>query len=182
MSITVWGTRQKPHEPLFENCPPRMEKSVDDALIALLKYELGYGGRPFKVTSTHVTVVTHVLACKDTLHFEGSEEDMLPIHQALYWWAKATEKDDMLISRASEQLVEMNASTFLTTNFAPLLIGRSRVRLAMFLAMDITDQEKLEYLLDLKGQELEDLVAAVRLAEETGADLKEVVEETAWVV
>lgn len=179
MSITVWGTRQKPNEPLFTDCPARTEKSTDEALITLLKYELGYGGRPVDITPTRVTVVTHVLSCEDTTHFEDSEADMLPIHQALYWWGKATENDDMLISRAAEQLA--GTSAFVITNMAPMLLGGSRIRLALFLSMGITDQKKLTYLLDLKGPALEDLVAAIRLAEETGADLKEVVEETAWV-
>ena len=57
-------------------------KSISDSLTSILLYEIGYGGNIAFLEPTKVIIVTHVMGCKDTSTFEGTEEDMSLIVEA----------------------------------------------------------------------------------------------------
>lgn len=53
--------------------------SLEQAMVQLVKYELGYGGRPVvnQCTREQLVVRTTVLACVDTVRFVGPVEEMV---------------------------------------------------------------------------------------------------------
>ena len=62
---------------------------LGDAIISILKYELGYGGVITSVTDDHLEVTTRIMHCKDRTVFSGEKEEMQYLLTAVHMWLKA---------------------------------------------------------------------------------------------
>jgi hypothetical protein len=172
--ISVWGERFNGE--LHRDVPPRHNKSIQDALNSLVKYELGYGGRVANIfevgENIQIKTVTQVLACIDTTWFEGSREEMLPLVTACHLWSQVVQKGtpEGLI----DQLMKVTeGNPMLLTMTAPLLIGGSRVKGISLLAMGATEEE-LTYLCD-QPMGTEDMMTVLSISREMNVPVQEVV-------
>lgn len=64
-------------------------KDFKGAVESLFRYELGYGGRLVEVTPTRIVVRTRVLSKVDTVTFESTEKEMVPLLVLLRAWSEA---------------------------------------------------------------------------------------------
>jgi len=87
--IEIWNYRQKQGPEILLSS--RYEE-LGDAVISLLKYELGYGGVVTSVTDDRIEVMTRIMHCKDRTVFSGEKEEMQDLQAAVYLWLKAEEK------------------------------------------------------------------------------------------
>lgn len=84
--IEIWSYRQKNGPEILLSS--RYEE-VGDAIISLLKYELGYGGVVTSLTDDHIEVTTRIMHCKDRTVFSGPQEEMQYVLTAVDLWLKA---------------------------------------------------------------------------------------------
>lgn len=84
--IEIWSFRQKVGPEILLSS--RYEE-LGDAIISLLKYELGYGGVITSVTDDHLEVTTKIMHCKDRTVFSGDKEEMQYLLTAVHLWLKA---------------------------------------------------------------------------------------------
>lgn len=84
--IEIWNFRQKQGPEILLSS--RYEE-LGDAIISLLKYELGYGGVITSVTDDHIEVTTRIMHCKDRTVFSGEKEEMQYLLTAVCRWLKA---------------------------------------------------------------------------------------------
>lgn len=99
--IEVWNYRQKQGSEVLLSS---RYSELEDAIISLLKYELGYGGVITSVTDDHLEVTTRIMHCKDRTVFSGPKEEMEYLLTAVHIWLKA-EKEvsvDAWYKRVSE--------------------------------------------------------------------------------
>lgn len=62
-------------------------RTIKDALRMLLLAELGFGGVVTKVDPVKLVVTTPVMGLQDVTVFESTEDDMLLLTEAAYYWA-----------------------------------------------------------------------------------------------
>jgi hypothetical protein len=95
---------------------------VDEAVVSLLKYEMGYGGKISHLSDTSLTVKTQVLACKDRTVYTGEKEEMAYLLAALKLWLEAEEK--VSIDDLWKKVSEMSkGKALLVTCLTPLVKG-----------------------------------------------------------
>jgi hypothetical protein len=84
--IEIWSYRKKEGpEILLSN----RYAEIEEAIVSLLKYELGYGGRVTVLTDEKIEVETLIFHCKDRTVFSGSKEEMQDLLATAYLWLKA---------------------------------------------------------------------------------------------
>lgn len=137
MSITQYGTRKRGHE-VFQDFPPKHEKTGEQALNSLINTELNYGGRIRELTPTKVVVETQVLSCLDTTYFEGPQEEMGPLVAISYYYAKARaeQRDGILYDTVSEyEKLPHNEKRlpFFVVNLFPMIKGNVTLKRAMLM-------------------------------------------------
>jgi len=170
MTIHIWGIRKKSFE-TFHDCPPKHEKSIDEALVSIIVFELAYGGYPISIEPNHIVVQTQVMGCIDEVHVTGEENELQPLHLALSFWKEACTSVDT--ETLSYQLVEMTKGPPLEiAMMATLLLGQNRVKACILLASGAND-EQLKDAMDLEKLNPEDALALVRLSQETGKRVTE---------
>ena len=84
--IEIWSYRQKVGPEILLSS---RYAEVGDAIISLLKYELGYGGVVTSLTEDHIEVTTRIMHCKDRTVFSGVKEEMQYVLTAVDLWLKA---------------------------------------------------------------------------------------------
>lgn len=84
--IEIWSYRQKQGP---ETLLSSRYEELGDAIISLLKYEMGYGGVITSVTDDHLEVTTRIMHCKDRTVFSGEKEEMQFVFTAVHMWQKA---------------------------------------------------------------------------------------------
>ena len=156
--------------------PISRDSGLFDAMVSLLKYELGFGGKIVEITKERVKIVTHVLSCVDTTTFSGSEEDMLPLVQATLLWAKLSSDEfvvDEILKKSWNMIANKagTASPLIATKFLPMIVGQSKyiVVMAMIAGIDAVDI--------LKVDNNSDKLAIIQLAAETGKSFGELYSE-----
>lgn len=111
--IEIWSYRQKIGPEILLSS---RYAEIDEAIISLCKYELGYGGVVTSLTDDRIEVSTRILHCHDRTVFSGSKEEMQDLLGAVYLWLKA-EKEvsfDAWYEKVSK-----------VTNGVPLLVAMS---------------------------------------------------------
>lgn len=84
--IEIWSYRQKSGPEILLSS---RYAECDDAIISLLKYELGYGGVVTEVADDRLEVTTRIMHCKDRTVFAGEKEEMAFLLTAVAVWLKA---------------------------------------------------------------------------------------------
>lgn len=160
--ISISGERHKPHEPVFKDMPALRQVSESEALVTLLKFELGYGGQVVKVDCTGdrvtVTTCTRVLACTDYMTFSGSKKDMETFCRVVSAWALFLKTNGRPLAGAVADLLG-GQNTFIQTGLGPMLMGEGAARAALFMAFDVPE----EAYQGLRKAKFEDVIAAVCL-------------------
>lgn len=136
-------------------------RSVPSALVALIIYELGYGGRVVSTERNRIEVITRVLGAEDHVVFEGSEEEIEPLLMGILLheeMRKAMRESTEVVDKLSHDLMRVsNGNAFLVAYGAPLLAGgvltRSKaLKVIILLALKYDDKELVETLSDVKNQ------------------------------
>ena len=152
-------------------------QSLDEALVSMLKFEYGYGGRPTVIRPTRVATFTTVLNCRDRTVWEGSEEEMRPLVlvSRAFLDTLHPEVNHVLAETLAPKLHEASGgNAFLVSGLAPLFAGGARLRmLCLLLCSDFSDAAVAR----AKSMDIEDVVPVVTLAHETGRTFSEVCEE-----
>lgn len=155
--------------------PQEWTVTIPRALEILLRWELGFGGMVTTVSPTSITVVTDVFGgCVDTVVLSGSERDMVPLLQAVYFWAQATTDHfrELVMDRVLDALPQERGGGYLpfyVANLGPILYGENLVRIGMLLALGVGEAD-MERCLALR---LDDIRPAMELAAESGTPLPE---------
>jgi len=171
--ITVSGTRRRGDE-FFTNCPVRHTKSIEDALVAFLKFEIGYGGH---VTAVHqhkgdtweIVTETPALACVDTTSFSGSRADMEALLVAALYVVRFQTEYREILTEAVVKTLDLRgkgALALAVVHGSPLIMGQITVRGATMLACGVTNPETIA------KARIEDVVAAWKLAQESGQPIE----------
>jgi len=160
--IAFYGTRDGrtgfPHK---RNIP------VDTALIHFVS-ELGFGATVLENSPTRMVVSAKVFSTTDDTYFNGSPESMRVLHEALVYWNDITQPVE------HTQRLDMPPISNIPLQWA---VHANKVHFITFLAAGLRSDD-ISYLLNQWKQiPLEDMLAAVRLAQETGTEIQTVVEE-----
>lgn len=140
--IEITGIRRKQRE-VFINPPRQAEPYL--ALQSLAAYELGYGGQITEIKTAEdlvtVTVVTHVLNCRDTVKFAGSPEEMSVILEFL--------SCHLAVARSryenAEGVIKALGGTnnLLIANLGPILVGNNSVLAALCLWAGLESEQQM---------------------------------------
>lgn len=84
--IEIWNFREKQGPEILLSS---RYSEIGDAIMSLLKYELGYGGTVTSIQDDHLEVTTHIMHCKDRTVFSGPKEEMQDLFAATYVWLRA---------------------------------------------------------------------------------------------
>jgi hypothetical protein len=160
--ITVTQTRHKDGE--FFNQPAITFDDPLEALGQLVDVELKWGGQITSVDETSLLVITRVMGCIDSSHFQGETvEEMKPLLELAYYHLQAGTHDELLRQHAAQIFMEKTGGNpGLLKLIAPLLVGGSHLRLTTMLACGITEEEDLKAGMETRGQ-LKDIIAAIQL-------------------
>ncbi len=157
---------------------PTQVVSPDDALADLASNELGFGGTISAITPRRVTVTTPIpmrYGMIDTVNFSGGQREMRNIIRFCSFFLLAVaEHDELAIAgavTAGEHLTGDNTGIF--TLAAHVLVGGSRVNLALLLNRGISETEILTAGAAIATP---DLLAAIQLAEEMNLPIMQAIE------
>jgi hypothetical protein len=171
--ITVTGFRKST---AGMNRFPTQVVSPANALTDLVSNELGFGGTISAITPKKVTVKTPLQSdVIDTVNFSGSINEMRNIIQFCHFFLMTVaEHDELAISSAAAAGVNLaGGNTAILALAAPMLVGTSRVNLALLLALGISETETLTAGAAISTP---DLLAAIQLAEETNIPITQALE------
>ncbi|MFC1598582.1 hypothetical protein ACFL2U_01030 [Patescibacteria group bacterium] len=134
------------------------EQSSYDALGTMIFSELGFGGKIIELTETRIVTLTTVMAAIDTVIFEGTQEEMLPLLQTAYYYLKAGENHDEIMEQTLKQWEslpeEVKGKPLFVTTLGVWAFARNRLKAAALLGMGITDKEDLEAGMEVSIQDL----------------------------
>lgn len=125
--VRINGNRES-HQPSHSYTP-------EEALLRIIEWELGCGGRIIKLTPTELVVRTQVIETVDVITVTGDEESMVPVVSVMLQWRKHVNKMeegvvDKIIQDAFEnssgEPVEMRP--LYVQHFMPILVGANMVR------------------------------------------------------
>ncbi len=108
--IEIWSYRKKDGPEILLSS---RYAEVNEAIVSLCKYELGYGGVVTSLTEDHIEVSTRIMNCKDRTVYSGSKEEMENLFAVLYLWLKADK--EVSIDAWSKKVLEV-------TNGVPLYV------------------------------------------------------------
>lgn len=169
--ITITQVRYKDSEQFG---PDSHVEKIDDALVRLVKFELGYGGQviniDFEASKSLVTVETFVMNCRDVTEFQGSSSDMAPLVHIASAHARL-----MATKYKSKMLEEVVAHVMEVTGGNPLLIklgagiiqGEVTLRYLMA-ALAGFDEDTTDRLSKMR---VEDIAAVVTLVHQGDCDI-----------
>lgn len=160
--ITVSGTRDG-----NTGFPPEKKVPVDTALVKFVS-ELGFGAYALENSATRIVLSVRVFSHIDETHFCGSLEDMQVLHEALVYWNDITQPTE------HTQRFDIDTESNIPTQWT---IHTNKVHFITFLAAGLRSDD-ISYLLNQwKMVPLEDLLATVRLSQETEVPLRTVMED-----
>lgn len=167
--ITTTGFRQIENE---RRSFPVLNQSPAEALSDLINNELGFGGQITSLSLTSVTIVTGVRSdMTDTVNFQGSEEEMQNLVQVCSVFLAID--DNLALAGAAAQAISVTGgNTAILALATPLLVGGSRLNLALLLGLGITQEALLRTGASVSTR---NLLAAIQLAQETGSPLEEII-------
>lgn len=169
--ITMWGQREQV-EGMYDHTPDypaRHERTVAQAMVSLVKYELGYGGVITNVVIAEdratIEVKTRVMAKLDTVWFEGDIEEMKPLLSVAYHHLKVMSENREDLVEGTVRVMEKHGLVpglplFITTA-SPMIMGDMATKTAMLGAMGVTT---IEEAIQFGKHSIEDLCAAWELA------------------
>lgn len=132
-----------------------LTRTPEAGAYSILKYELGFGGRVQSIDEKQMTVKTCVLTKVDTVvvEFEHDAEYRLMLAM-LHHWHQAVE--DVDVGEIAESCVDTaKGNALLITHGMSLLVGASRVKRALLLALGLADKPKvIERLAQVDDQEI----------------------------
>jgi hypothetical protein len=155
---------------------PTQVVSPANALADLVSNELGFGGTISTITPRSITVTTPVRSGMiDTISFSGGQIEMRNIiHFCHFFLLTVAEHDELAIASASAASVNLTGgNTALLALAAPMLIGTSRVNLALLLSLGISETEIFSAMVSIATP---DLLAAIQLAEEMNIPVTQALE------
>jgi hypothetical protein len=131
-----------------EHHPPIVrQQSVSDALESLVIYELGYGGKIMKIERDKLVLFTQVLSTQDTVTFEGTEDEMLPLLQFCAVYSQVSGHDEIneaVIDNTLNRLGPLSGKPLFITGALPMFVGQSRIKLACLGWINIEDQDTVK--------------------------------------
>lgn len=173
-TIQVTNTRVSVNDPNYQH-ETKFKRSVESAIIGLLKYELGFGGQLHAVDKTSITTKTRVMGWWDYSEVSGSEEDMQHIFQAVNCFIQAQKKfGDDTREKIAQALVDQKATALIMTTLAPVLVGQELFKKALLIGLGV-DEEEAVLLKSIEDEN--ELIAVLELKRELGLPLSEILEE-----
>lgn len=159
------------------------ESRIRDAaemLVAMIEFEIGYGGQFVTVEDGYITIETHVLGNRDVSIYKPLDRDNCPIFQKFYECALITSSiRTQQMTDGTEQHEQLINSVMQITKGIPLLIkmgigiiaGNGIVKKLFAYLASFNDVELLNQLLELKTQDLKSITLAVLRNEFTKAEV-----------
>lgn len=121
---------------------PRQEEKLK-ALSRMVEVDLLWGASIKEITPTRIVTITRVLACVDTAIYTGSEEEMYPLVECVYYYLKAAEQEDQVMDAVMQELDswprQIGRRPFYLMAAGGMVIGNKRMQMALMMAMGITD-------------------------------------------
>lgn len=141
------------------------QRSPEDGVYSILKYELGFGGRVISMDESRVTLRTNVMGKVDTVivTLETKEERQLMFTMLHHWHDASKEVDGNkeLIQILCEKL---EGNPLLITHGLPVFLGEHKIRRTMLLCLGLAD--KPEVVTALRGHDDASMVAIAELVSE----------------
>jgi hypothetical protein len=109
------------------------DQTLSQALVSLLKYELGFGGQITQVTEEKLVVQTQIFSHREVTIWTGTPAEMAPLlHVAAAWYTAVTDSPltEAIVNNAAKSLLGENGTVSpIVISFAsPFIIGMSRQR------------------------------------------------------
>lgn len=105
MTISYHTQRYEPDDRLCGD-PITREESQGQAVVSLVRYELGYGGHITDLQPTSVTVRTSCLGRYDITRYSGTEAEMRPLLLAVGYWLEGQQHHgEAQISQTVDQMM-----------------------------------------------------------------------------
>ena len=146
---------------LYERHP-----SLTSAMVSLVKYEYGFGGKPTYISPQFLEVQTPTWGWQDRTTWEGTEEEMAILVQVRRYVAATFSHNihDHLTEALAPQLIKLtDGNPLLVTSLAGLMMGNQRLHIACLLLCDgpvLTEAAMQQALV----MDTEDFISAVLLA------------------
>ena len=127
-------------------------RSVIGALISLIWYELGYGGKIKELTPTKIVIFTRVLAAQDTVTFEGNEKEMKILLAGVFYHSRTSPN----LVQIAEKVIQITKGNALLTSHSAIMFtggvlgGGKRLRACIMAALEIEDTEFQKFMLEVK--------------------------------
>lgn len=153
-----------------------VEKEPDDALISLVRFELGFGGKPTALTERSIKIRTRVFEKTDIVDFEGPEEEMKLLLKAVSIWAslmmqhRGENSIDMLVF---EKVFGGQGSALEVTKILPVIAGGVGAKQVMLYMVGQNNESWAKWLMDngrLIGREEDAFYKVARFALRAGPE------------
>lgn len=171
-------TTQRINEQTFP-ADMRME-TVEQCLLLLVKFEIGYGGRITELEKTKISVRTSVMNCVDTTTFQGDEEDMAPLYMAAAMDALITNckmeqnNGNPFSDKDVSRLMDITGGNPLLLKMgAGMILGGGQTK-AIYVAMcNPTNEVEVKHLASKNNDELYSLACLKTIDKVSDVDFKE---------
>jgi hypothetical protein len=159
-------------------CGHTREMTPDGALDSLLFGWFGWGAIVEEVTSTKLVVISNEHFGTESMTWEGSEAEMLPlVHAATVFHFVCNDEPEQMLKNASIALGRATGGQPIATALlAGLFVGTPRLKTTLLILENVTDEADIKAGMKLKA---EDLNAALQLRKELNAPLHEVLAQLA---
>lgn len=159
MSITYNNTRYEPDGRLCAGSPEQ-QLSIGKAIVKLVRYEFGYGGRITQLESTHIIVRTSCMGFGqsryDIVEFRGTEEEMKPLLAATaVWYGLRQQTDEAVTQKTIESIMANGLTKPIEVAMMSSLMHHGRVPLALCAIAGLTEEQAENLLKMVKDQAVE---------------------------
>jgi len=119
-----------------------------EALSFLVQSEFAFGARIIELSEVRMHLETGICDMVDVTYVEGTADEMRTLVETAAFYLLACEQEDIVNTGAAIEygrLIERNAmnSGHIINIGAPMFVGRSRVRVAVMLALGYRDENDL---------------------------------------
>ena len=122
------------------------DKTVGEALVSLVQYELGSGGAVQEVSSTKIVVKTTFFDNYDIVEFFGTEDAMKPLLLGAAAYVQVRESAHDALLSGTLEVLRLPGGGYRPLDVAtlgPFLMGQAPVKLALLVAAGIKPTEPM---------------------------------------
>lgn len=135
--------------------------TLGNALVSLIKYELGFGGSVQELSATRIVVKTSFFGNYDIVEFSGAEDAMRPLLLGVGAYSEVRKSAHEALVFSTLEVLRLPGGGYRPLDVAtlgPFLIGQAPVKLALLVAAGIEPTEAM------LTHTTEDVAAVVQMA------------------